>query len=990
MLDRGVSRGLRWGLVCCLTALVVLAAAGTAQASGSLRASPFVEGGSAPTITSMSAHEAWSDGGGKIWVYGSGLSEITSVQVGDQAAEFEEWGPEEMRVEIPREDKAAEEAGGKVRVSVTTIDGTDEPDPAGEDMLTYIPPVAPKVAHVEPAKGTQAGGTKVTIKGQGFEEPGGEEPIFGVWFGSKRATSYTVESATELVAVSPAHEGEGAVHVMVETREGESPLTTADKFEYVHPIVERVLPSEGLPAGGNTVEIQGANLEGAEEVKFGTQNATITEDRPFRIEVKAPAGSGTVDVTVKNSYGTSATGVKYSYVTPPAPTVTSISPSSGDGKGGTEVTLKGTGFSTAEAVKFGAATASIVKAVSASEMVVSAPAGSGTVDVTVIGPGGTSATSEADRYRYLGAPVVTGVSPSATREKTFHLVTITGTGLGSATHVKFGSVGSASGIEVVSDTKIRVTSPAEPAGTVDVTVESPHGTSATSAADRFTYLPPPVVTGVSPSSGPDYGGNTVTVTGSGFLQVEAIVIGFNEKASFKVESEHEIAVTLPSSQPDHTVDLLVRTLAGTSEEVPADRYTFLPAPSVSGLTPSIGSKAGGTEVQINGRNLEHATGVQFAGTPASFEETEHGLVATSPPGTGTVDVTVTTAEGTSPVVAGDRFEYVDPPVISGISPERVDTGGNASVPITISGQGLGEATVTVPTWTGAGMVEQQLKVKEDTADSLVVEMGWSNSPGVAQLTVHAPGGTASADFEFVPTPETYPEFGNCAKLATAQGAFKNSKCALFSPGDHGKYEFTPGLGSGAVTFSGGSMTFQGPRPLTCTGVSGTGTPASSSQIADVLLSFSGCTMGELGSCSNTGTSGEVQTQPLNAYLAWTNKKQSSMKEPAFALVPQAVVGVLEEFLYPSAIAHFVCGSHGVTLTGIAVTPVKPAKAKPSLPFVFATKKGKPTAVRTYWAPSAAYSAIGELDSVEGSTGDAPLIGTLAITAGGPLGVTPLL
>ena len=53
-------------------------------------------------------------------------------------------------------------------------------------------------------------------------------------------------------------------------------------------------------------------------------------------------------------------------------------------------------------------------------------------------------------------------------------------------------------------------------GTVDVTVTTPSGTSATSSADQFTYLAAPTVTGISPTAGPLGGGTVVTITGTGF------------------------------------------------------------------------------------------------------------------------------------------------------------------------------------------------------------------------------------------------------------------------------------------------------------------------------------------------------------------------------------------------------------------------------------------------------------------------------------------
>ena len=45
----------------------------------------------------------------------------------------------------------------------------------------------------------------------------------------------------------------------------------------------------------------------------------------------------------------------------------------------------------------------------------------------------------------------------------------------------------ASSFDVNSDSSITATSPAEPIGTVDITVTTPNGTSATSPADEFTY-----------------------------------------------------------------------------------------------------------------------------------------------------------------------------------------------------------------------------------------------------------------------------------------------------------------------------------------------------------------------------------------------------------------------------------------------------------------------------------------------------------------------
>ena len=89
---------------------------------------------------------------------------------------------------------------------------------------------------------------------------------------------------------------------------------------------------------------------------------------------------------------------------PPKPAVTKVSPASGTTAGGTLVTIIGTNLEGASAVHFGAASATI-KTNTATEITAESPAhAGGQVDVTVTTPGGTSATSEADHYSYVGVP----------------------------------------------------------------------------------------------------------------------------------------------------------------------------------------------------------------------------------------------------------------------------------------------------------------------------------------------------------------------------------------------------------------------------------------------------------------------------------------------------------------------------------------------------------------------------------------------------------
>ena len=137
------------------------------------------------------------------------------------------------------------------------------------------------------------------------------------------------------------------------------------------------------------------------------------------------------------------------------------------------------------------------------------------VDVTVTTPGGTSETSSADHFTYEPVPTLSELNISSGPARGGTSVSIVGTGfvVGSSS-VHFGSA-KATGVTVENTTLIKATSPAG-TGTVDVTVTTPGGTSATSPADEFTYVPAPTVTSVSPAGGPAGGGTTVTITGTNF------------------------------------------------------------------------------------------------------------------------------------------------------------------------------------------------------------------------------------------------------------------------------------------------------------------------------------------------------------------------------------------------------------------------------------------------------------------------------------------
>ena len=168
-----------------------------------------------------------------------------------------------------------------------------------------------------------------------------------------------------------------------------------------------------------------------------------------------------------------------------------------------------------------------------------------------------------------------------------------------------------------SDTSILVDAPAGASpGTVDVTVVTAGGTTATSSADQYTYLIPPVITGLSQSTGALAGGTTVTISGTGLAGATAVDFGPNNPATILSDTDGQIVVTSPATNVAGTVDVTVTTLNGPSINSSADQFTYEGPPSISTQDKNSGPVGGGTLVTLTGISLANASAVDFGGNPA--------------------------------------------------------------------------------------------------------------------------------------------------------------------------------------------------------------------------------------------------------------------------------------------------------------------------------------------------------------------------------------
>jgi phospholipase C len=205
-------------------------------------------------------------------------------------------------------------------------------------------------------------------------------------------------------------------------------------------------------------------------------------------------------------------------------------------------------------------------------------------------------------------PIVTSVSPVAGLEAGGSVVRIEGGFLGGASAVRFGTA-AATSFKIESDGAIVATAPGAKAGTVDVTVTSSGGVSATSSADSFTYVPKgpaPKITAITPTEGPAAGGTTVTVSGSGFAGVTSVSFGAGAAVAYSTQSATSLSAVSPPASAGK-VDIRVSTPNGTSSSVLADRFTYGP-PTVTAVSPNAGPKAGGTAVTVEGTGFAPGAG----------------------------------------------------------------------------------------------------------------------------------------------------------------------------------------------------------------------------------------------------------------------------------------------------------------------------------------------------------------------------------------------
>jgi uncharacterized protein YhjY with autotransporter beta-barrel domain len=540
-----------------------------------------------PTVTALSPTSGTAGGGTMVTLTGTNFTGATSVSFGGTSATA-------FTVDSATQITATAPAGtGAVNVRVTTAGGTSAI--SASNQFTYV--AVPAVTSISPAAGATAGGTRVTITGTGFAG------ATGVNFGASPATGFTVDSATQITAISPP--GTGTVPVRVTTAGGTSAISAANQFTYFTPRTVSVTAPATINEGnsGTSPSTWLFSLDATSTVPITVNYRTVmgTADSPADfIEVTSgsatiPAGSLSVGVDVSivgdtldeddeifvvEILSVSAGGVVSSTAGPAIGTII-------DDDGAPMLTINDVSVTEGDT-----GTASLVFTVSLS-------AASGrmvtvdyeTSDGTALAPGDYAAALDTLTFTpgQTSQTVIVAVNGDTTVEPNeFFFVN-----LSAATNA---TVSDGQGLgTIINDDVAR-----------------------------------PVVTSVSPTGGPAQGGNTIVINGANFTGATAVTFGITPATSFTVDSDTQITATVPLYATSLIgsiagTEVIVTTAGGDSDTSgTGDNYAYVGVPSAPGLnggngfttpdnTPEFsgGAQAGSTvELFIDGQSVGVTTAAE--------------------------------------------------------------------------------------------------------------------------------------------------------------------------------------------------------------------------------------------------------------------------------------------------------------------------------------------------------------------------------------------
>ena len=263
----------------------------------------------------------------------------------------------------------------------------------------------PLIASFTPTSGPV--GTTVTVTGTNFTG------ATGATLNGLPVASFMVMSATSVMFDVPAGATSGVITVTTAGGTATSTGTFTVTVPVVVPTITSLTPNTQVVGGpAVALTIAGTGFTATSTVSFNGVSYAQTSSSATSLVVTIPASAlatvGSFPVTVTNSAGTS-NSLNFIVTAPPAPTITSFTPTTGGP--GTTVTITGTNFTGATAVSIGVFTVTNFTVVSATSITFVVPNGTGSVNgfIRVVTPGGT--VTSATTFNVVSATLASQAMP---------------------------------------------------------------------------------------------------------------------------------------------------------------------------------------------------------------------------------------------------------------------------------------------------------------------------------------------------------------------------------------------------------------------------------------------------------------------------------------------------------------------------------------------------------------------------------------------------